>query len=541
MTATLPDPVDDRPTRFARRTFLDAARQRAFERDGFVIVPVLEPTEVEAARAIFATLDVPAAQGFQTDFEMADPERKRLVHDQVVGLLGDRLDATFDDHRPFMTSFLAKWPGPGSALYVHQDWAYVDERAYRSVVMWVALDDTSPERGNGPLLVLPGSHRIAGEHRGTSTTPWHAHHPQRIADALVPVSCPAGSAVIMDNALVHASPDNETAGLRLAVAVAYVPGEAPLIHAVGRADGTVDVLAVTEEFFRQETPSRLREHVPAQWPVATSGEAASWSPPDLREAERRCGASLDGDEPLGSSAPSPPSGSPVERAVGAALAAHHRRIQRRIGDVGPFLDPQDVAPWAEALERDHTAICDEYVAATADRAPVPLGVLAGADLPNVGSWLALVLKDNTGWNPDAVAACPVTAGHLRSVPGLRSAMFSVLAPGARIDPHRGVNKGVLRAHLGVIVPEPPSLVTLWAGSERVAWSPGGVFVFDDTYEHRVANRTAGWRVSLMVEFDRPLHGVDRVLNGAVQQLFRLHPQVRGAARRRRAVAAALAS
>lgn len=526
-----------------RSTLLEPHLQQEFERDGFVTVPFLDGSAVERAREVYDRLAPGAGHGFETDFERPDPRRKQAIHDAMLAITAGPLDALLDRYRPFMTTFLAKWPGPGGELYLHQDWTYVDERCFRSVVVWVALQDIDPENRNGPLQVLPGSHRITGELRGTLTSPWHADHHAALAPSLVSVSVPSGHAVVMDNALLHASPENRSGDVRLAAALACVPVEATLLHAVAGPDQLVKVLDVDDQFFRTQTPRSLRAHIPDRW-AATARETGPADPPtDLDLAGRLSGTDLrrpDGGNPLGDSVPLPPRHGPTGRVLGTALAINHRRIARRHPQPGAFLDPAAFT-WLGRLVRSSSSIADEYRRACGTDASVPLRVLAASDLPNLGPWRGLLLRDNRGWDPAGVARCPRTAELLRDVPGLRSAMFSVLGPWSRIERHRGPNKGVLRAHLGIEVPGPEGRVTLWAGDDQRSWKTGEAFVFDDTFEHRVANRTDGWRVSLMIEFDRPLRGLDRLTNQVVQRAFALHPQVRGAQTRRRDIQLALDS
>ena len=60
-----------------------------------------------------------------------------------------------------------------------------------------------------------------------------------------------------------------------------------------------------------------------------------------------------------------------------------------------------------------------------------------------------------GFRSDAnCARCPETTRLVETIPGMTTAMFSILAPGKRIPPHDGPYKGVLRYHLGLLVPEP---------------------------------------------------------------------------------------
>ena len=48
---------------------------------------------------------------------------------------------------------------------------------------------------------------------------------------------------------------------------------------------------------------------------------------------------------------------------------------------------------------------------------------------------------------------PKTAKILEKVPNLQTAMFSILAPGYHIPAHKGVTKGIVRCHLGLIIPK----------------------------------------------------------------------------------------
>ena len=58
-----------------------------------------------------------------------------------------------------------------------------------------------------------------------------------------------------------------------------------------------------------------------------------------------------------------------------------------------------------------------------------------------------------GFRSDAnCARCPETARLVAAVPGMQTAMFSILAPGKHIPDHNGPYKGVIRYHLGLKVP-----------------------------------------------------------------------------------------
>lgn len=107
---------------------------------------------------------------------------------------------------------------------------------------------------------------------------------------------------------------------------------------------------------------------------------------------------------------------------------------------------------------------------------------------------------------------PRTAEILEKVPNLQTAMFSILAPGYHIPAHTGVTKGILRSHLGLIIPKDFEKCRIRVDDTITAWKEGEIFVFDDTFEHEVWNDTDEERVILLFDFDRPMGLRGRVLN-----------------------------
>lgn len=102
------------------------------------------------------------------------------------------------------------------------------------------------------------------------------------------------------------------------------------------------------------------------------------------------------------------------------------------------------------------------------------------------------------------AQAPETARMLAAVPNIQTAWFSILSPGYHIRAHKGVSKGILRVHLGLIIPKNAEKCRIRIGDAIKVWRPGEIFVFDDTYEHEVWNDTKEERVILLFDFDRPM-------------------------------------
>ena len=109
-------------------------------------------------------------------------------------------------------------------------------------------------------------------------------------------------------------------------------------------------------------------------------------------------------------------------------------------------------------------------------------------------------------------------------------MFSILEPGKHLPPHRGPYNGVLRLHLGLIVPEPREQLGIRVENDIYRWQEGEAVVFDDAYEHEAWNRTPHTRVVLFVDFRKPLRFPANFLNWLLLHprcVHALHPRGHG--------------
>jgi aspartyl/asparaginyl beta-hydroxylase (cupin superfamily) len=113
------------------------------------------------------------------------------------------------------------------------------------------------------------------------------------------------------------------------------------------------------------------------------------------------------------------------------------------------------------------------------------------------------------------ARCPETVRVLQHIPGMKTAMFSILAPRKHIPEHRGMYKGVLRYHLGLIIPGPEGSCRIRVGKDIRSWAEGKSLIFDDSHPHEVWNDTDSYRVVLFVDLVRPLFFPLSLLNRSI--------------------------
>ena len=81
-----------------------------------------------------------------------------------------------------------------------------------------------------------------------------------------------------------------------------------------------------------------------------------------------------------------------------------------------------------------------------------------------------------------------------------------MEPGKYLDPHHGPFKGIIRYHLGLLIPPPESgECYISVDSLKYSWKEGEVILFDETYLHFVHNDTKYHRIILFLDVKRPFN------------------------------------
>jgi aspartyl/asparaginyl beta-hydroxylase (cupin superfamily) len=187
--------------------------------------------------------------------------------------------------------------------------------------------------------------------------------------------------------------------------------------------------------------------------------------------------------------------------------------------------PRESFPWAAAVESKHPQIQKEArdllqkLQSIVNFNEVLPGQRA---LTQDESWKSYFLVALEKAVPEHQKFCPETTAALQKIPGVINAFFSVLTPGAYVPAHRGPYSGILRYHLGVLIPQGD--VKIRIDQEIHSWAEGKSLFFDDSYEHEVWNRSHETRVVLFVDLVRPLPQPMNWLNRGVISLFQWSPQ-----------------
>ncbi len=175
-------------------------------------------------------------------------------------------------------------------------------------------------------------------------------------------------------------------------------------------------------------------------------------------------------------------------------------------------------PFLKPFEDHWQEIRDEVRQVLRHKESIPAFEEVSSDQKRIargGQWRTFILYGFGSKSERNCAHVPRTTALLERVPHLQTAWFSILEPGYHITAHRGVTKGILRCHLGLMVPDKRENCYMRIEDRRYSWEACKTLVFDDTYDHEVLNDTDQERVILLFDFDRPMRFWGRVLN----QLF----------------------
>ncbi len=215
-------------------SLLSDAQRAAYHRDGVIVVPdVFSPAEIAELRRVTDEF-VARSSGISANDDIYDledshsaaaPRVRRLkaphLHDpayfrasrnqKVVAILKDLWGSVrFDTGKLNMKS-----AGYGAPVEWHQDWAFYPHTNDDLAAVGIMLDDVDSE--NGPMLVMPGSHRgPIWDHHGPNGRFCGAMDPARLAQEgadldlsrALPCHGTAGSVTVHHVRAVHGSATN---------------------------------------------------------------------------------------------------------------------------------------------------------------------------------------------------------------------------------------------------------------------------------------------------------------------------------------------
>ncbi len=251
----------------ARRVLIDAELDEALRADGYIVAELLDDTDLAALRTAQLELAGVDDGGLTIDFARSDRRAMRQIRELLQPVWDRRLPGLFNSYRPVVSTFVVKYPGPGSEMLLHNEPTFVEPELGPCYNIWIPLVDVDPSLDNGVLELVPGSQDLPYGLSGFDTPVLFRPFERCIRRFAVPVSVRAGQAVIYDTRMLHASRENRSGAPRPAIAAAVAPIGAPLIHVLSGGRHLREVYEVDEDFFLDHHPLEVRSALRGRYPL----------------------------------------------------------------------------------------------------------------------------------------------------------------------------------------------------------------------------------------------------------------------------------
>jgi len=190
-----------------------------------------------------------------------------------------------------------------------------------------------------------------------------------------------------------------------------------------------------------------------------------------------------------------------------------------------FYTPEEkvnVFPTSILLEKYYTKIRQEFYKLSYDKNNM-WSRFTNEDEEFFNGWNTIVLRSFNKNHKENMAKCPTLSKILMSDDNITTAIFSILEPGKTLHPHYGPFKGVLRYHLGIIIPPPDAGdCYISVDNQMYEWKEGEGVLFDESYKHFATNQTNQSRVILFLDVKRPLSTGLGIINNILISLVGLY-------------------
>lgn len=262
-----------------RPVLRDEQAQRAFDRDGYVRVPMLSKEEVQR---LLGSLDAlrpadawapdgtgPAQNSYHCSFLDSDRAYKRAAFERLSVTFAAVLERQLRDFRALSANFYVKPTGQGR-IPIHQNWPVLRSLEDTSVTVWCPLVDASV--ANGTLHVIPGSHKLVPHIEGPGSLSYFSSFERELDAHWLPLEAEAGEGFIFDDSIVHGSPGNALPQPRIAVQITAIPAQEKPVFYFRQDDRYFEMIDADREFYLEYDVQDLVARR-AEWPAGTRVES----------------------------------------------------------------------------------------------------------------------------------------------------------------------------------------------------------------------------------------------------------------------------
>lgn len=231
-----------------RELFLDKKHNELYAEQGFLHVPnFLSEKEVAQMKKLYNKREKSFFdKGFHRTLDLKKESKKRKICNEINQVVSANSEKYLNDYRYLLTSFMTK-EKKAPKFDIHQNWTFVDESKFTSLVIWIPLQDTNEV--NGTMHFIPKSDQLDKGVRGNNITWKYESIKADLLQEMVRVDMKAGDAVIFDDATIHYTSPNLSKQRRISIAQVMIPKESDPIFYHQNAKGGVEQYKIDDEFY----------------------------------------------------------------------------------------------------------------------------------------------------------------------------------------------------------------------------------------------------------------------------------------------------
>lgn len=161
--------------------------------------------------------------------------------------------------------------------------------------------------------------------------------------------------------------------------------------------------------------------------------------------------------------------------------------------------------WVVSLLENYDLIREEWMKYSENHEGIDIDELSPeqSELNKDKKWKSLVLFGYSYYNRSLEKDFPILFQCIKNnQSNINLVMFSTSEAGKIIPPHHGNNHSVLRLQIGIDIREPEKCY-LRVEDKKIFLKEKEMFIFDDTFEHELVNKSIYHRTVLILDYVKP--------------------------------------
>ncbi len=232
-----------------RNLFIDDSLESSYQSKGYIHIPnFLSEEEINQLISLYKKKEKSFFdKGFHRTLDMNNIKKKEEICNAINQIIFPASEKYLNKYKFLLTSFMTK-EKKANEFDIHQNWTFVEEDKFTSLVIWIPLQDVSEH--NGTLYFVDGSDKWDKGIRGNQI-PWkYESQKELLLQKMTAVPMKKGDAVIFDDATIHYTSPNYSTSPRISIAQVMIPKESnPVFYMLNQKNNSIDKYAIDDRFY----------------------------------------------------------------------------------------------------------------------------------------------------------------------------------------------------------------------------------------------------------------------------------------------------